>query len=107
MAEAGDNKKVVKMIASLSSFFRLSLSIGIDMIPVENEVKHVEHYLSIHKIRFNEPIDYSIEASGDLSGFKPLKNIIQPIAKNAIIHSVSKMPSERQILVCAFIDGES
>ena len=104
MAEAGNNKNVVKMIASLASFFRLSLSGGNDMIPVENELKHAEYYLSIQKIRYSEQFDYSIETSDDIASLMTLKNVIQPIAENAVVHSVSKMPSGGYITIKASVD---
>ncbi len=47
LAEAGDQKKVVSMVGSLSDFFRTSLNQGKDIISVKEELQHVRSYLEI------------------------------------------------------------
>ena len=60
MAEDGDNQKVVEMTSDLSDFFRTVLSGGSDFIPIEEEKRHIESYLKIQKIRYEDILDYRI-----------------------------------------------
>ena len=60
MAEDGDNQKVVEMTADLSDFFRTVLSEGRDFITINEEKRHIESYLKIQKIRYEEILDYRI-----------------------------------------------
>ena len=92
MVESRDNANAVKMLAALAQFFRLSLSSGRDIISVEEECKHVENYLIIQKMRYDEQFDYEIIIDEDVRYEKTLKMILQPIVENSIIHGVSRLP---------------
>lgn len=87
MADENEDQEMVTMIRSLSTFFRISLSRGRDLIPLQKEVEHVKSYLSIQKIRFQEMLHYEfeIEAEGSIH---VLKLILQPLVENAIQHGI-------------------
>lgn len=87
MADENEDQEMVTMIRSLSTFFRISLSRGRDLIPLEKEVEHVKSYLSIQKIRFQEMLHYDFEVKAEGS-FYVLKLILQPLAENAIQHGI-------------------
>lgn len=54
------------LILSLSSFFRVSLSKGKEMIPLREEIKHVRSYLDIQKARYEEILTYEIQVEESL-----------------------------------------
>lgn len=91
MVESGDKSNSIRMLSALASFFRLSLSQGRDMITVDEEIRHVENYLIIQKMRYNEQFDYQIEVDEQIRYQKTLKMILQPIVENCIIHGVSRL----------------
>lgn len=82
-----NDREMVTMIRSLSTFFRISLSKGKELIPLEKELEHIKSYLTIQKIRFQDVLTYEfdIEAEGS---FLVLKLILQPLAENAIQHGI-------------------
>jgi two-component system sensor histidine kinase YesM len=102
MAEAGDQKNVIKMIDALANFFRLTLSGGNDMISVENELKHTENYLIIQKMRYDEQFDYLIAYEPECEAYFTIKNVLQPIVENAIIHGFGNMPDGGHIKIRAY-----
>ena len=51
LAEAGEQKKVVSMVGSLSDFFRISLNQGQDILDVKEELQHVRSYLCSGRIK--------------------------------------------------------
>ncbi|MEF9990442.1 MAG: histidine kinase, partial [Christensenellaceae bacterium] len=54
---------VVEMIQLLSKLFRLSLNNGNEFITIQEELEHVETYLKIQKIRYNQKINYTINCN--------------------------------------------
>ncbi len=60
LAEAGEQKKVVSMVGSLSDFFRISLNQGQDILDVREELQHVRSYLEIQQMRYQDILQYEI-----------------------------------------------
>lgn len=106
LAESGDRENVVKMIDALAKFFRLSLSGGKDFIPVEDELQHVENYLIIQKMRFNEQFDYNIEKAAGVENCQTMKMVLQPIVENAIVHGVGHSQDAGHITIRAYAEEE-
>ena len=88
MAEAGDSKKVVDMITTLSSFLRIGLNNGRRFIKIREEVKHIESYLKIQKFRYEDILEYDIEIEDSLYDMKILKLLLQPIVENSLSHGL-------------------
>jgi len=72
-AEADNTADVVKLVTSLSTFFRISLSHGIDFIPLHDEIEHVRNYLIIKKIRYSDVLAYEIDVDNEIPNIKILK----------------------------------
>ncbi|MGD8455623.1 MAG: histidine kinase [Anaerolineales bacterium] len=101
MAEANMNKQVIKIVHSLSSFFRIALSKGMDWIPIRQEIEHVRSYLQIQKIRYRDILDYRIEVDDDLLDGTILKLTLQPLAENALYHGIKNKRNGGTIIVRA------
>ncbi|WP_068617254.1 cache domain-containing sensor histidine kinase [Paenibacillus tuaregi] len=107
MAEMGRKEEVVTTITSLSRFFRISLSKGSNIIPVQDELEHIRNYLIIQKIRFKNKFQYAIEAQDEALSCMTLKLILQPLVENAIHHGIEMMVDEGFIGIYAWIEEES
>lgn len=88
LAEAGEQKKVVSMVRSLSEFFRTSLNRGKDIIPVKEEVLHVRSYLEIQQVRYQDILHYEIDIPEELGRYMIPKITIQPLVENALYHGI-------------------
>jgi len=88
LAEAGEQKKVVSMVRSLSEFFRTSLNRGKDIIPVKEEVLHVRSYLEIQQVRYQDILNYEIDMPEELGKYMIPKITIQPLVENALYHGI-------------------
>jgi len=73
---------------SLARFFRISISKGEIFIPVEDEISHVENYLTIQSIRYGNKFTYTLNIESGIRGLKVMKLILQPLVENAIYHGV-------------------
>ena len=87
-AESGKNDEVVVMTKALSDFFRSSLSSGEDWVTVEQELRHLNGYLSIQKARYRDILNYEVEADPSMNGYMILKLLLQPLVENALYHGI-------------------
>lgn len=88
LAESGKDDQVVEMVTSLSEFFRTVLSNGKDFITVQEEVSHIQSYLSIQKFRYQDILEYEIDVDKELLCYPILKLTLQPIVENALYHGI-------------------
>ena len=88
LAEYGREDDVVLMVNSLSTFFRVSLSKGNDIISLESEVSHVNSYLQIQQIRYSDILKYDIQVPDELKQYFVPKLILQPLVENALYHGI-------------------
>lgn len=84
LARIQKEETIMKMIESLSCFFRINLSNGKQEIPVEKELEHVSAYLEIQKIRNADLFTYEIDMEEPAGSLMVTKMILQPVAENCI-----------------------
>lgn len=89
LARINGEKTTMKMIQSLSTYLRLSLSKGNDIITVADELENVRSYMDILQIRNNDLFTYEIDCQVKEKERWVLKLILQPLAENAIKHGLS------------------
>ena len=106
MAEAKKTDQVVEIVSALSSFFRISLSKGMDWITIGEEVERTRSYLTIQKMRYQDILDFKIEMDDDVSGNTVLKLILQPLVENALYHGIKNKRNGGTIVVRAKRKGE-
>jgi two-component system sensor histidine kinase YesM len=99
LAEAGESKKVVSMVESLSEFFRTSLNQGKDIITIKEEIQHVGSYLQIQQVRYQDILTYEIDIPGDLYRYTIPKITIQPIVENALYHGIKNKRGQGMIKI--------
>lgn len=104
LARIQKEETIMKMIESLSCFFRINLSNGKKEIPVEKELEHVSAYLEIQKIRNAELFTYEIDMEDSVSSLEVTKMILQPVAENCIKYGFQDIYEGGQIRIRAFCD---
>jgi HAMP domain-containing protein len=90
LAEAGEQKKVVSMVGSLSDFFRISLNQGQDILDVREELQHVRSYLEIQQMRYQDILQYEICVPEELYSSRIPKITLQPLVENAVRHGIEE-----------------
>lgn len=103
-AEAQDMSKVITLVSALSSFFRISLSQGIDFIPISEEIAHVQNYLRIQKIRYSDVLSYAINVDDSIGNQKILKLLLQPLVENSLYHGIKGSRRRGKITVNAVVE---
>jgi two-component system sensor histidine kinase YesM len=99
LAEAGESKKVVSMVESLSEFFRTSLNQGKDIIAIKEEIQHVSSYLKIQQVRYQDILTYEIDIPDELHRYTIPKITIQPIVENALYHGIKNKRGQGMIKI--------
>ncbi|RIE03178.1 sensor histidine kinase [Cohnella faecalis] len=107
LAGTGKTDEVIRMITSLSKFFRISLSRGQHIIPVADELEHIRNYLIIQSMRYKNKFDYTIEAEEEALECRTMKLVLQPIVENAIYHGIEPGADDGHIFITAsIVDGK-
>lgn len=96
-----------KLIQSLAKLFRLSLNNGLEDTTVEKEVEHLQHYLSIQKIRYDGVIAFDIEIEQEILEYKVTKLVLQPIIENAIYHGVEKRKGSGSVKIKLYQEDQT
>lgn len=106
MCERGKNADAVQMVHALARLFRISISRGHELIPIEKELQHAESYLLIQKFRYKNQFTYHFTVDESCLHCLCNKITLQPIIENAITHGLDLMvePGHIEIEVCG--DGD-
>lgn len=89
---AGD-KEVATAIKLLGKSMRYVLeNMGTAFTALQNELNHIETYMTIQKLRFGEKFNYEIvnEQRVDTQNCMILPLLLQPIVENAILHGLEE-----------------
>jgi len=105
MCEEGKNEEAVTMVNSLAKLFRISISRGQEIIPIDKEVQHAECYLQIQKYRYTNQFDYELDIQESCKDYLCNKITLQPIIENALYHGLN-MIDEGHIIIRIFEDGD-
>jgi two-component system sensor histidine kinase YesM len=111
MADEAEQEEISHMIASLSRLFRISLSDGAELIPLDQELTHVESYLQIQRCRYDSSFTYEIrrDPASRPSNREPLviKLLLQPLVENAIYHGIKQSGKAGRISIAISVRGNS
>lgn len=90
---AGD-KEVATGIKLLGKMLRYVLvNIGTTYTSLQNELEHIDTYIRIQKIRFDERVNYQLEIEDDIDTqeYMLLPLLLQPIVENAVVHGLENV----------------
>lgn len=99
LIEGKDSENAVKMVVSLSDFFRLVLSKGKEYITIQEEEQHILSYLQIQQARYRDILEYEVNIMHELYPYKILKMTLQPLVENALYHGIKYKRARGKITV--------
>lgn len=80
--------EVCEMTNYLGKFFRGVVVKGSDSLTISEELEHVNNYLYIQKMRYQNRFEVIISVDDNIKNFRIKKLILQPIIENAINHGI-------------------
>jgi len=88
MADAEGNDTIVNIVERLGDFLRFNVRSS-GPVSLQKELKNVENYVYIQKIRYGSRFEYATEIDQSLLDYPILPLMIQPLVENAIQHAES------------------
>lgn len=107
MSCMGDDEGVQMMAAHVSDYFRYIFGINTESVDLEAELKHIENYLEICKMRYRMKVDYQIEADENLSGITIPPLLLHTCVENSVKYGCKQgMVSVIRILIRRVKDAD-
>lgn len=84
--EAG-RPDIGRMAASLGRMYRLSISGGQVIVPMEHEIEHLMAYVKIQKNRYGDSVEFELQTDmTQVHELYSLKILLQPIVENSFLY---------------------
>lgn len=83
----------------LGEFYMLSLGHGEKLVTIQDELRHVQTYVDIQNMRFENRISLVSNVPCELLPYYTLKIILQPIVENSITHGILERSDETGSIV--------
>lgn len=90
---------VQKMAEHLGSYFRFSMQADRSLIPIKDELKHVENYLEIQKLRFPHQLKYEWELDPQAEEARIPPLTVQPFVENSVLYGFKKGRNPLEITI--------
>lgn len=88
MAELEDNEQIATMSQALGNMFRYTLKTQSELVSVQDELNHVNDYVTIQQIRFDNRFRLEVDMDDAFRKEQVLKLILQPLVENALYHGL-------------------
>ncbi|MDF2922669.1 MAG: integral rane sensor signal transduction histidine kinase [Paenibacillaceae bacterium] len=95
-----------EMVLNLSRFFRLSLSKGRESFTLEETMAHLQYYIRVQQLRFNEQFTVEYRIPDECRELYVLKLVLQPLVENAILHGLEKKTNDGELVISAEARGD-
>ena len=95
-----------ELIIELSDFFRRSLKTARDFVTIQEELDHVDSYLTLEKARFGQRLCVDKEIAMDILNVQIPAFTLQPLVENAVKHGLLAKPDGGKISLRACRQGD-
>lgn len=104
LARSGDTAGVVRLIAGFSDLLRHVLDTSAAHQSLGEEMRLVEQYLDIQRVRFGDRLTVTVDLAPEAAGARVPPLIVQPLVENALRHGLSRRVEPGHISVRARTD---
>ena len=105
IAELEDNETIAIMSLALGNMFRYTLKTQSELVTVQDELGHVNDYVTIQKIRFDNRFHLDLDIPSEYLDNKVLKLILQPLVENALYHGLNYCTTGDTITIHAYTEN--
>lgn len=96
-----DDPNLIRVIDHMVNFYRLALNKGEPFVTMTQEIEMVQSYLEVQGFSYESEFRYEINVQDSLRDVRILKNLLQPILENALIHGIDKRGDHGLIRISA------
>ena len=88
LANLGDKPEIGHIAISLAKMLRYTSNYRDTIVTVRQEIEHLEHYLFIIGILYEESVQYEFDVDESVLDVPCLKAVLQPIVENCVKHGL-------------------
>lgn len=88
LGDIGDSGSINRMVRALTTFYRMTLNKGRDVIKIADELEQVKAYVEIYTIRKGEAINVVYRLDENIMEYYTVKVILQPFVENVLEHAL-------------------
>lgn len=107
IAELEDNETIAVISLALGNMFRYTLKTQSELVTVQDELGHVNDYVTIQQIRFDNRFHLDLDIPDEYLDNKVLKLILQPLVENALYHGLNYCTTGDTITIRAHVENNS
>lgn len=97
MAQMNNDVDVSEMILTLGKFFRSNTEMKGNFTTIEQELKNIELYMTLAKLRYRTRLHYAIEVDKDLYDLQIIKLLLQPLVENSMKYGLDQTSGDEHI----------
>jgi len=98
--------KTQEVVISLADMLRYNLRTLGQLVPLCEEIDHIQAYLQIQKTRFGDRMNYKAEISEEVVRFEIPIMTLQPLVENALVYGLEPKVAGGTIEVMAYAEGD-
>ncbi|OMF37733.1 sensor histidine kinase [Paenibacillus sp. FSL H8-0548] len=87
LAEMENQRTISDSLTSLGGMMRYNFKWSGEYVSLQDEVRHIQNYIAVMNIRFDEPIHLELHIPPRLLEIEVLKMSLQPIIENTVKHA--------------------
>ncbi|MGG4143342.1 histidine kinase [Paenibacillus algorifonticola] len=95
---------ISELARSLSQMFRYNIVNEEKLVTIDDELHHIEHYLKVQLIRFDQAIQTKIDIDPNVRKSRTIKFVLQPIVENSIVHGFRNIDKEGFINITGYCE---
>lgn len=106
LSSMNNSKQAADITKALADFYRTSLSSGVEIVTLKEELINIESYTKIQKIRYSDTLSIHIMIDPELLDNPVPKLTLQPIVENAIYHGLREKDGRGNIRIYSEREGQ-
>lgn len=106
MAKIKGEDSISDALLALVKLLRVSISFGNDMITLQEEIKYIENYILIQRLRFNQLFEIFYDIKEEHKEINIPKLILQPIVENSLIYGIDEAENREEPVIIEIFSRE-
>ncbi len=106
IAEIEEVESISIIALALGNMLRYSINTESELVMIQDELKNVNDYMSIQKIRFDNRFEIIYQIDESVYKLKVLKLILQPLVENALYHGLNRCSIAGKVILTAWVKND-
>lgn len=100
------NEELAQIIDSMVRYYRIALSKGNEIVKLSQEIHMLEAYIKLQKFAYDSDLTYEITLEEGVTDCKILKQLLQPIVENSILHGINGLNSGGKLRISGNLEDD-